>query len=135
MQKIVSGIVVWMRTYSDNNVLIGVLLENSQYIKKYCQMRNHKCALGQQIVLKIYGEQQNKIFIESIENSMLQIFWNNSSVLSELLEIFKVIDKVPQNIKIDSLYDKFLQTIQSIENKKSTDDFKKYLKSLMQFKN
>jgi hypothetical protein len=109
----IHGIIILYKIYNEHNSFMGILTDESFYIKGYVKRDNY--SPGQQVIGRFHTfSGYLKIFIDSVENSMGMLFWNNKEKLSNLIHVLNSIDTLPENIQFDGLYDKFLSTIAAI---------------------
>lgn|GEM_PF-3121464 len=144
MKEIVRGIIVGARGYNESDLLLSILLEDSRYIRGYLsQIRrdnlkknsNCHCAIGQQVVLIIQEKNQNfpHFYLDSIENSLIYLFFGHPEKLEILNEIFKLTNRLPQNIEHKNLYENFLETLKllSSDPSKSLNFWKNHIEKIL----
>jgi len=111
--KTIHGIVVFYRNCNENTALIGIATDESVYIKGYIQLikdnqDNVVVALGQQVVVHAAG---NKFVLDSAENYVPVLFWQDMKKLTSLMRVMDVIAKLPENMHFENLYENFLQVL------------------------
>lgn len=113
MKQTIHGIVVFYKNCNENAALVGIVSDESVYVKGYIQLikdnqDNVVVALGQQVVVHAVG---NKFVLDSAENYVPVLFWQDIQKLTSLMRVMHSIAKLPENMHFENLYENFLQVL------------------------
>lgn len=120
--NIIKGIIVSYKEHGENSALIGLLSDESFYIKGWLDLSKAKVgdrqaiSVGMQIVVHKYERNDNVRFvIDSVEHSIMSLFMNRPSKMHYLLNVISKVHLLPENTIISNLYSKFLKIIAKLE--------------------
>lgn len=125
MKKNILGIIVKIRSYGEKDLLINILLENDMHVrgylrnlrekKEYDQNVSQNYCIGMQVMLCFYQKDGEYNFgIDSVENSLVSLFWNDGEKLSQLNCLLDSVSKIHLNAINDNLYENFLNAVKAI---------------------
>lgn len=120
--NIIKGIIVSYKEHGENSALIGLLSDESFYIRGWLDLSKtyvgdrQAISIGMQIVVHKYERNDNVRFVlDSVEHSMMSLFMTHPAKLHYLLSIISKINLLPEHTIISNLYSKFLKIIARLE--------------------
>lgn len=114
-QKIIHGIIISHKQYGDKNAFIAVLSDESCIVKGWVKRDYMNYELGSQIIAQVHIKNDMvKLFIDSIENSIGMLFWNDLKKLTSLHKAIALLNILPENVFFKGLYDQFLKIVAKI---------------------
>jgi len=132
--EIIHGIIVLYKQVGEKVVLVGILTDDSRYIKGYIQLfaNEMSASVGQQVIAHMQTAGSTKFIIDSAENYMPALFWQDHSKLTKLMRVLNCVTRLPENVAFDGLYDKFLNVIAKMVVEEAVlDEWESYVHGLV----
>jgi hypothetical protein len=116
------GILVGVKRYHEKDAILSVLFEDSVLRKGWVKVTKYE--IGQILSIKFHDQNQGirNFLVEDVGQNIAMQFWSQADKLGDLIKIFKELEKIPENLIVDNLYQDLISYI--VDMKKGVSNLK-----------